>query len=83
MLSYYKIGTSVGDTTAGCNGVINNCLLNGGYSMVWTGMKVTKRDDSPLYLNGFSPNYPIKRTIKAVKENRDEYLDKALEILRK
>jgi len=54
----------------------------GGYSIMWTGMKVLKQDGSQHHLIGYRPDYPVKRTIKAIKENRDEYLEKALEILK-
>ena len=47
---------------------------------MWTGMKVLKHDGSQLYLKGFEPDYPVKKTIKAIREGRDEYLEKALQI---
>ena len=72
----------VGDTTAGTNGNVNFIPLMGGYSIMWTGMKVLKQDGSQHHLIGYRPDYPVKRTIKAIKENRDEYLEKALEILK-
>lgn len=49
---------------------------------MWTGMKVLKHDCSQLYLNGFKPDYPVSKMIEAVKEGKDEYLEKALEIAR-
>ena len=48
---------------------------------MWTGMKVLKQDGSQHHLVGFKPDYPISRTIKAIKDGRDEYLEKAKEIL--
>ncbi len=82
-IDYYKLGKLVGDTSAGTNGNANFLPLLGGYSIMWTGMKVLKHDGSQLHLIGYRPDYPVKRTIQAIKENRDEYLDKALEILKK
>ncbi len=82
-IDHYKLAKLVGDTTAGCNGSRNTIPLVGGYSISFTGMKVLKRDSSQLYLIGYNPDYPVNRTIKGVIENRDEYLDKALEILKK
>jgi len=45
-------------------------------------MKVLKHDGSQLYLKGFEPDYPVKKTIKAIREERDVYLEKALEVAR-
>lgn len=46
-------------------------------------MKVLKHDGSQHHLIGIQPTYPVQRTIKAVKEERDEYLEKAIEVLTK
>jgi hypothetical protein len=83
IIDHYKIGKLVGDTSAGTNGNANFIPLIGGYSIMWTGMKVLKHDGSQLHLIGYRPDYPVKRTIKAIKENREENLEKALEILKK
>jgi hypothetical protein len=82
-IDYYKLGKLVGDTTAGTNGNVNFIPLLGRYSIMWTGMKVLKHDGSQLHLTGYRPDYPVKRTIHGIREGRDEYLDKALEILKK
>lgn len=81
-IDHYKLGKLVGDTTAGTNGNANFIPLMGGYSIMWTGMKVLRQDGSQHHLIGFRPDYPVKRTIEAIKENRNEYLEKALEILK-
>jgi hypothetical protein len=81
-IDHYKLGELIGDTTAGTNGNANFITLLGGYSVMWTGMKVLRQDSTQHHLIGYRPDYPVKRTIKAIKENRDEYLEKALEILK-
>ncbi len=81
IIDHYKLGKLVGDTTAGTNGNVNFIPLMGGYSIMWTGMKVMKHDGSQLHLIGFQPDYPVKRTIKAIREGRDEYIEKAVEVL--
>jgi C-terminal processing protease CtpA/Prc len=81
IIDHYKLGTLVGDTTAGTNGNINMIPLMGDYSIMWTGMKVIKHDGSQHHLIGFKPDYPVSRTIQAIKEGRDEYLEKAKMIL--
>ncbi|MEI6142034.1 MAG: S41 family peptidase [Mariniphaga sp.] len=83
IIDHYQLGTLVGDTTAGTNGNVNFIPLMGGYSIMWTGMKVLKHDGSQLHLIGFRPDYPVKRTIKAIREGRDEYVEKAVEVLKK
>jgi hypothetical protein len=81
-IDHYKLGKLVGDTTAGTNGNANFIFLMGGYNIMWTGMKVLRQDSTQHHLIGFRPDYPVKRTIKAIKENRNEYLEKAMEILK-
>ena len=83
IIDHYHLATTVGETTAGCNGNVNQIALPCGYYVRWTGMKVMKHDGSQLYLKGFQPDYPVNKTIQAVKEGRDEYLEKALEIARR
>jgi hypothetical protein len=82
IVNYYKLATFVGDTTAGCNGNINIIDLLDNYSIRWTGMKVLKQDSSQHHLIGFNPDYPVVRTKEAELKGRDEYLEKAIEILR-
>ncbi len=77
----YKLGTIVGETTAGTNGNMNSIELPGGYTFGFTGMKVLKHDGSPHHGVGIIPDVPVKRTIKGIREKRDEYLEKALEII--
>lgn len=77
----YKLAEFVGSTTAGCNGNANFIFLPGGYTIMWTGMKVLKHDGSQHHLIGIEPTYPVEKTIQAVKEGRDEYLEKAIEVI--
>jgi hypothetical protein len=79
---YNKLGVRVGDTTAGCNGAVNYIPLLGGYSIRWTGMKFLMPDGSQLHKIGFNPDYPVIRTKEAVLHGRDEYIEKAHEILK-
>jgi len=80
IIDHYHLATTVGETTAGCNGNVNNINLPCGYNFMFTGMRVLKHDGSQLYLKGFEPDYPVSKTIQAIKEGRDEYLEKALEV---
>jgi hypothetical protein len=82
IVDYYKLGKLVGDSTAGTNGNYNSIPLMGGYSIWWTGMKVLKHDGSQHHLVGFQPDYPVKNSLQAVKEGKDVFLEKALEVAR-
>jgi hypothetical protein len=46
-------------------------------------MKVLKHDGSQHHLIGFKPDYPVTHTMEAILEGRDEYLEKAMEVLAK
>jgi|GEM_PF-1336206 len=81
IVDYYKLGKFVGDTTAATNGNANYINLMGGYNIMWTGLKTLKHDGSQHHLIGFRPDFPVKRTIEAIKEGRDEYIEKAKEVL--
>ncbi len=83
MVEHYKLGEIVGQPTAGTNGNVNPFLLPGGYRVFWTGMRVLKHDHSQHHLIGIQPTVPMKRTLKGVKEGRDEFLEKAIEIINK
>jgi hypothetical protein len=78
----YKLAGIVGQPTAGTNGNMNPFDLPGGYVFYWTGMKVVKHDGSQLHLIGIQPTVPVERTLKAVREGRDEYIEAALKIIR-
>jgi hypothetical protein len=78
----YKLAEIVGSPTAGTNGNINPVDLPGGFTFSWTGMKVTRFDGSQHHLIGIRPTVPLERTLKAVREGRDEYIERALALIR-
>ena len=43
--------------------------------------EVLKQDGSQHHLIGYVPDYPVYRTIQATKAGKDEYLEKAIEVL--
>ncbi|HMQ98621.1 MAG TPA: S41 family peptidase [Ignavibacteria bacterium] len=77
----YSLGEIIGEQTAGTNGNINPIYLPGGYTVWFTGMKVLKHDDTPHHGVGIHPTIPVSRTIKGIREKRDEYLEKAIEVI--
>jgi len=81
-IEHYKLAEIVGQPTAGTNGNVNVINLPGNFRVTWTGMKVVKHDGSQHHLIGILPTVPVERTVKRVLEGRDEFLEKALEIIK-
>ena len=77
----FKLAEIVGSPTAGTNGDVNPIELPGGYTFFWTGLRVTKFDGSQHHLIGIQPTVPLERTLKAVLEGRDEFVEKAVELI--
>jgi C-terminal processing protease CtpA/Prc len=81
-IKQYKLGTIVGQPTAGANGNVTTFTLPGGYTIRFTGMNVKQQDGSQLQGIGIQPDIYVKETIKGVSEGRDEFLEKALELIK-
>jgi C-terminal processing protease CtpA/Prc len=78
-----KLATIVGGTTAGANGNVVGFTVPGGFSMRFTGMRVTKHDgQTPHHLAGVKPDVPAAPTIAGVRAGRDEVLDAAVALVR-
>lgn len=71
----------VGQPTAGVDGNINGFCLPGNYTVTLTGTYVENADGSCSHGIGIPPYYLVDRTIKGIKEGRDEYIDKAIDVL--
>lgn len=81
IVEHYGLGEIVGGPTAGANGDINPFTLPGGYSIIWTGMRVVKHDGSQHHLVGILPTIPAVPTIDGVRAGRDEVLERAIDVL--
>ena len=81
LIAHYNLGEIVGQPTGGVNGNANQLKLPAGFRFWWTGMKVVKHDGSQHHLRGVKPTIRAKKTIKGVREGRDEYLEKAIQVL--
>lgn len=77
----YKLATIVGQPTAGANGNVNRSRLPGGITITWTGMRVLKHNGDQHHAVGVQPDVFVTKTVKGVQEGRDEFLEKALEII--
>jgi C-terminal processing protease CtpA/Prc len=81
-VEHYRLAEIVGQPTAGTNGNVNVLTLPGGYQVPWTGMRVVKHDGSPHHLVGIQPTIRVTRTIEGVHAGRDEFLERALAVIR-
>jgi C-terminal processing protease CtpA/Prc len=82
IVEYYKLGEIVGGPTAGTNGNINPFTLPGGYTIVWTGMKVLKQDGAQHHGIGILPTIPASRTRAGIAAGRDELLERAVQAVK-
>ncbi len=80
-ISHYKLGTLIGQNTAGTNGNINVVALPGGYFAQFTGAYVKKLDGTDLHSVGFNPDINIRKTINGVKSGKDEFIEAAIRLL--
>ena len=71
----------VGGPTAGSNGGVNVYVLPGGYRVSYTGQVAVRLDGTRFHGVGVLPTVPVRRTVKAIAEGRDEVLEKALELV--
>jgi C-terminal processing protease CtpA/Prc len=81
-VDHYKLATIVGESTGGTNGVINSFELMGNYSVITTGMKILKGNGKQHHGIGVLPTVPVTKTIKCVAQQKDEFLEKAIELAR-
>jgi C-terminal processing protease CtpA/Prc len=77
-----KLGTIVGGTSAGTNGNVATFLTPGGFSVGFTGMRVTRHDGlSPHHLVGVKPDVPVAPTLEGLRAGRDEVLERGLAVV--
>ena len=81
IIENYKLAEIVGGPTAGTNGNVNPFDLPGGYSVIWTGMRVLKHDGSRHHGVGIQPTVPVSRTLQGVIAGRDELLERAVAVV--
>ena len=78
-----KLGTIVGGTTAGTNGNVATFPVPGGFTIAFTGMRVTGHDGkAPFHLVGVKPDIASAPTIEGLRAGRDEVLERAVAVIR-
>ena len=80
IIAHYKLATFVGQPTGGTNGDVNTFTLPGDYTISFSGLKITQLDGSQHQGVGTKPDIYVNKTIKGIRENRDEFLEKAIEV---
>ena len=78
----HNLGLIVGGATAGANGSINILEIPGKVTIGMTGMRVVKGDRSQHHMVGIQPTNSVIRTMDGVLNERDEYIEKALELVK-
>jgi C-terminal processing protease CtpA/Prc len=76
-----KNSTIIGSTTAGADGNVSEILLPGGLRTMISGIGVYYPDGTETQRIGIVPDITVKPTIQAIKEGKDEVLEKAIEII--
>jgi len=73
-----KLGTIIGQRTAGTNGDIIPFTLPGGYLAGFTGLRVTKDDGRTHHGVGVVPSVEVTVTAAGIKAGRDEVIEAAV-----
>tara|TARA_R110002020_G_scaffold21009_8_gene71456 strand:+ start:18336 stop:20642 length:2307 start_codon:yes stop_codon:yes gene_type:complete len=77
----YKLGTIIGQPTAGANGNYNLTNLLGGLKFKWTGMHLVQPDGVVVFTKGIQPDIEVNETVEGIKANDDEILGYAIKFL--
>jgi len=80
-VQHSNLRTIVGEQSEGVNGNINPFKILGDYTIWWTGMKVTNPEGSQFLCLGITPDVIVEKTIEGIKQGKDEFLEKAIEII--
>lgn len=75
--------TVIGSVTAGADGNFSPFILPGNVRTAMSGIGVYYPDGKETQRIGIIPNITIKPTIAGIKQNKDEVLEKAIEIITK
>ena len=77
-----KLGTIVGSATAGANGNVAGFRVPGGFTIAFTGLRVTRHDgQAPHHLAGITPDISVSPTLAGIRAGRDEVLERAIALV--
>lgn len=80
-LKQYPRCTVIGTTTAGANGNVARVPLPGGFRLGFSSVCILTPDGSQTQKVGVAPDIEVKRTIKGLRNGKDEVLAYALNFL--
>lgn len=75
--------TVIGSTTAGADGNVSGFYLPGGIRTMISGIGVYYPDGKETQRVGIIPDIVVKPTIKGIAQDKDELLEKAIELINK
>lgn len=78
-----RLGTLVGETSAGTNGSVGWLTLPGGFSVRFSALRVAYADGTSMQGHGLVPDQIIHPTLGGIRAGRDEVLDAGIEQLRR
>ena len=73
--------TVIGSTTAGADGNVSTILLPGGLRTMISGIGVYYPDGTETQRIGIVPDIEVKPTISGIRNEKDELLEKAIELI--
>ena len=82
MVKYYKLGTVIGQPTAGSNGNVTGFWIYNKYYAIFTGMKVINNDGKPITDEGVVPDITVPITQEGLKSSKDEILLYGIEYIK-
>jgi C-terminal processing protease CtpA/Prc len=80
-VQHYKLGTVIGEQTAGMTGNVIISPLPGGWKAWWTGLYVEKPDGTDFQGVGAIPDIIVHPTVKGIADGRDEILEAGLKYM--
>jgi hypothetical protein len=81
IIEAYHLGDIVGSDSAGSNGDAHFLDLSDGYTMCFTGLRLSRHNGSPQFGIGIHPTVPVQRTPQGLKAGKDELLERALKLM--
>jgi len=82
-VKYFKLGTIIGEPTAGTNGNVNSIYLLGDFSSAFSGLLIKNLDGTKHHLKGIIPDIEVKQSKIDIINGKDTMLDKAIFLAQK